>query len=314
MEFRVMLELSKSLSLESILTFVLISASIIGFVHARRRGESNRAAGWAGLETGLTSVLGAIAAGLFVWLMLALGGFSPKATFAVGWFFLLWPGVIDTIAWLLNGHTVFKPEHLTLMAGCVGTVVGFADGLRRIHAWSRWGSLQFLADVTWGLANNVNASLIHLINLGWGKPIPSQRVGAHRYDRGFCFAPHFALTQGNVCSNLRGRVETDLFDHEYVHVLQNRIFGPIFPLTYVGWMILFLIPAAIYGLVVGRLGSTIMSWCYFNNPWEEWAYRIGGGRYPELVWPIHRTLVWGVIFFAAVFGGLGWIIAQVWIP
>jgi hypothetical protein len=129
---------------------------------------------------------------------------------------------------------------------------------------------------------------------------------------GFCFAPQYALTQGNVCSNLRGRADEPLFDHEYVHVMQNRFFGPFFPLTYLGWMIVLLAPAALYGLAVGRPGSTILSWCYCNNPWEEWAYRVGGGRDPALVWPIRRTLVGAGIFFSLVFGFAGWTILRVW--
>jgi hypothetical protein len=260
-----------------------LAGGILGTWRARRCGEAGSGTLFAGIEVFGAILLGALAARTFAWSLLALLSFTPASVFGVGLSFLLWPGVFDAVAWLISGKPMFDPDSLVGWATAFGVLVGFWDGLRQIHDWRR-GGLSFLIDVTWGGAAVSLALLAHFLNLGWGRPLPSRRCGAHRYDAGVCAAPRYAIALGNLCGNLRGRGDTDLFTHESIHVLQNRLFGPLFLFTYILWPIVMLLPAFVYGLLVRRPFEVVWSWCYLNNPWEEWAYRHGGGRPPHLVW------------------------------
>ena len=49
----------------------------------------------------------------------------------------------------------------------------------------------------------------------------------------------FAVTLGSVMSNVPMHAG-ELLRHERQHVLQNRLFGPLYTLTYLGWMALML--------------------------------------------------------------------------
>jgi hypothetical protein len=78
-------------------------------------------------------------------------------------------------------------------------------------------------------------------------------------------------------SNMSGNGPgSTLHNHESVHVLQNRIFGPVFTLGYLAWMAVLLVPAAIAGMISRdpdvTVSETILWWCYYDNPWEVWAY------------------------------------------
>jgi hypothetical protein len=107
-----------------------------------------------------------------------------------------------------------------------------------------------------------------------------------------------------------------LYQHERTHVWQNRAFGPMFTLTYVGWMAVWLLPGVIAAAV--RKVSTreaVENYCYYNNPWETWAYLVGAGprtgRGP-LVWSDLAVLGWAIPFFAAAFAVAGLIVAKAW--
>ena len=85
----------------------------------------------------------------------------------------------------------------------------------------------------------------------------------------------FAFTQGNVISNLQSSPTTgrSLLRHETTHIMQNRIFGPIFPTTYVVWVIV--------GAIVGNFlepdsSKSVEDVAYYDNPWEQWSYAHGG--------------------------------------
>jgi hypothetical protein len=63
-------------------------------------------------------------------------------------------------------------------------------------------------------------------------------------------------------------------NHESLHILQNRIFGPLFQTVYVGWMIGAFIVGSIFWLfhTDHDYGSIIETAAYYDNPWEYWAY------------------------------------------
>jgi hypothetical protein len=94
--------------------------------------------------------------------------------------------------------------------------------------------------------------------------------------------------------------------HESQHVLQHFIFGPIFTVSYVGWMV----PAAIVGLVVGLIKGKgfngVEAWAYYNNPWEIWAYEVEGGRSQDgdtsLIWGPIASWIVSIVFWVLVVG------------
>lgn len=274
---------------------ILLGAGAFGGALAagmsRRSRQSAQETTLAAVEVSTTILLGALAARLFILTLLGVQPFGEKGIAAIGWAFLFWPGVIDTFGWLATNRTVFAGHDLVDWATVFGGLAGWWDGLRRIHDWRRFGGLPFLLDVTWGGAGTSIGVAAHFLNLGWGRPLDSRRLNAHRYDSGVCTSRIYAITLGNVCGNFQGRGDGPLFAHEATHVLQNRIFGPIYLFTYLFWMAVMLAPAFLWGARVRRPGEVIYAWCYANNPWEEWAYRIGGSRPGHLVWPTRRILI-----------------------
>lgn len=251
---------------------------IIRLIQGRGAGDAASNGG----EAFLTTLGGAILAQLTVAIFLHLGGETPGAVYLTGLFFLIWPGIIDLVASIFRpGDPLIDAQGLLWFAFIAGTGIGFYDGFRRIHDWTGTGALTFIADVTWGLPLNVNALAIHIINILTATAIDERRKGAHRYEGGFRIKGNFAFTQGNVLSNLSVGPGNDLYEHEQVHVLQNRMFGPLFWITYFGWLILFGFLGCISWLIFRNAtnssgtpiaGSFPIWWGYFNNPWELWAY------------------------------------------
>ena len=150
-----------------------------------------------------------------------------------------------------------------------------------IYAWRTWkGWAAFVLDHTWGLLGTAIAMLLHVVNLAWpgGRGyVANLSRGQNRfvYDGGFGFG-RYAFTQGAVMSNVSGS-RGDLIDHESLHVWQNRLFGPLFQVTYVAWFVL----GVLVGTVVAPFAKqswyqTVTDIAYLDNPWETWAYKKGG--------------------------------------
>jgi hypothetical protein len=264
--------------------------------------------------------------------MLSVGGDSDAAITVTSLLFFIWPGVVNLIS-LGFGPPVIGIDALLWIALGVGGLIGFFDGLWATHKWAGLGAPAFLLDVTWGLGGNTNGVLMHLINFAWaghGDGPDEIRHEAHRYERGFAIRSGFAFTQGAVMSSMDTLgPASDLFKHESIHVWQNRILGPFFWFSYVGWMGLVLIPALIAGLIDSgrRIGDAIMWWTYFDNPWEIMAYGIanpegrttqsfmsGGGTVTGWVcWPtpvaiivaVPGLLALGAAFVAILVAGYG---------
>jgi hypothetical protein len=288
-------------------------AGLLGF----REGAGSAA--WRGLEAALLALAGGWIARLFIGGLMAAADNSPGAGLALGWGLLLWPGAVDTILKIGGGGPVLTtPAMLMAIASGVGAFTGMMDGLWRTHRWRGPGVLTFLADVTWGLAGSTNGCLFHLFNFAWASHANEPRRGSHRYRSGFRFMSGYAVTQGAVMSNLDDcGAATNLLQHEETHILQNRIFGPLFTLTYLGWMGLLLIPAFITGLAVRTLGlfTTLQWWCYYDNPWEVWAYQIGGHRSDSnglLCWNLPIAAILGGVFFLGALAVHILIVAGIW--
>jgi hypothetical protein len=70
-----------------------------------------------------------------------------------------------------------------------------------------------------------------------------------------------------------------LNDHEALHTFQSRLFGPIFQITYVAWLVVGgLLAIIIIGPIAAAAGEdygeTIMDVAYRDIPWETWAYSL----------------------------------------
>jgi len=113
-----------------------------------------------------------------------------------------------------------------------------------------------------------------------------------------------------VISNIDPGPGTPPYTHKRVHVWQNRIFGPLYTLTYLAWLVALFVPGIIAGLLCGvSAGARITGYSYYNNPQEARAYRIGhqhGGSARTdrslLKWSDGVVLVASVLFSVALIG------------
>ena len=85
----------------------------------------------------------------------------------------------------------------------------------------------------------------------------------------------------------------------------------MYTLTYVGWIVVWVIPAVIVGIVTKGISGFFAgpnNWCYFNNPWETWAYAVQGAartsidgvddKDRKMIWPAKYVIAWSIPFFA----------------
>jgi len=279
------------------------------------RGE-DRTALLRGLEIGLLAFFGGTLARGFIGLALALGKDSPTAIAAATWIFFPWAGLVSSLWAVVSGHPLLSRDGLLWFALGVGSFVGIMDGVWRIHPWVGVGVLSFVLDVTWGLTGNLNACLLHVWNFFGGGHALEPRTGAHRYARGFYVKKDFAFTQGSAMSDLPDLPGTPLYAHERTHVWQNRVFGPLFVFSYVGWMLVMLVAGLVAALIEKvNVAQALEDYCYYNNPWEAWGYLVGAGpragRGP-LIWS--DALVFGVAipFFIAFLGVSAVVVRGVW--
>jgi len=169
----------------------------------------------------------------------------------------------------------------------IGATNGGLGGWRGTYAWRRpTGPLAFLLDSTWALPLTTGALVTHVaaaVQRGRGGYVASLsfRANRHVYARGFRIRRGFLITIGNtvhgvgddaLASPRRRRVVTD---HEDVHVWQGRWFGPLFPVLYVGWLVVGgAVGAAVWAVRRGDrpFGQVVETCAYYLNPFEWWAY------------------------------------------
>ena len=295
-----------------------VVGAIIGAIVAGRREQS---AGTLALEAGLHAAAGAFVARTFIAILLNLGGETREAGIAIGWAFLLWPGAIDTVAALFGSQLLTTPDRLLFIGAVVGALGGLFDGIWQVRAWPWPSALTFIVDYSWGLAANTNGALVHLLNTFIDGHASDGRTDVHRYTGGFHVKAGYAFTQGLVMSTLPDAPGTSLYIHERTHVRQNRIFGPLFTLTYVAWAVVMFVPAAIAAAVKSfGFREMVEAWSYYNNPWETWAYKVGqdNGAGPRTDFGTHvwsDTLVVGVSvpFFAVAAIVAFLVVSAVWL-
>lgn len=219
------------------------------------------------------------------------------------------------IAGAAIGAVATWPVGFAPVGAVVGGLNGAISGWLATYEWQRSrGVLAFVLDSSWALLTTGAGLLIHGLNLvvrnaGYA-PELSVRANRHVYRRGFRLRKTFAMTWGNVM-NGAGDIDGDtqrairrrrlVTDHEDVHVWQARVFGPIYPVVYFGWIVVGGLAGAVRWLIKRdhSLGGSMDAWGYYANPFEWWAYsrddnwppRALGDRAP-LVWrhPIVRSL------------------------
>lgn len=290
---------------------------VVGLILAATRGESWTVA----LETALLALAGSFLARTFISILLSLGEDSPAAGLLVGWGFFLWPGAIDTVAALFGAQLLTSPDRLLWIAVGVGGLCGLIDGVHRVRSANLAGAATLALDTTWGLGGTTNGCLIHIWNTFAASHQNDGRRNVHRYDGGFRIKSGYAFTQGPVMSELPNGPTTSLYAHERTHVSQNRAFGPFYPLSYLGWMALMLVPGlAAAGVRKAPVGEAVEAWCYYNNPWEAWGYKVGqnNGAGPRtgfgaLVWKDQTVLAVAVFYFLAVLAVSAFLISAVWL-
>jgi len=271
--------MSEIFSVTAIVVSLLIGAggAILALIVRLVKGDGADAL-WRMLETFLTGMFGAFLAHTFIYLMLWAGGHSDAAVTVTSLFFFIWPGLVNGVAHLATGHPVIGEPGVLWIALFVGGGIGIMDGLWATHRWLGLGPLAFLLDVTWGLGGSTNGLLLHLIDsiiATHADGASENRNEAHRYVGGFHIKSGYVFTQGAVMSDAGSApVGADLYWHETIHTWQNRVLGPFYWMSYVGWMIVLFIPALIAGAIKNRMADAINWWTYYNNSWEVMAYGI----------------------------------------
>ena len=174
-----------------------------------------------------------------------------------------------------------------------GLLYGLETGILLIYDLSRFvGWIQLIIDMTWSLINTVFGfvfgNLIYIIfgnpsrsnseNQGWIVYLPRSSTG---------FGNSVLQTLGTV--NIGGAGQ-----HEKMHLLQARIFGPLylplFALFYIFTFIIQIIWTSIIGWILKVTGirntawfqpsshsavSGFFGWIYYATPFELWAYASG---------------------------------------
>jgi hypothetical protein len=312
-----------------VLIFLIIFAAaalIIGFIGALLRNDPIGNAFLSALEAAILAFAGGLLARSFISFLLWTGRDSPNVAFLLGWGFFLWPGLIDTIPRLLGKQYLTRPNVLLWIAASVGAFTGMMNGLWQTPDWIGPGLPAFVLDETWGLAGTTNGNLLHLLNfIGGDHVVGETRTDFHRYQGGFTFVPNSGLTLGAVMSSISNS-DPDLqatIAHENTHIWQNRLFGPIYTLTYLAWMVLLFLPGLAWGLISGDgAGVDIQAFSYYSNPWEAWGYAVGEGlgdtprtapiRGPG-IWPDWAVWLGAIIFFLLFLYVVGWrIVYRVW--
>jgi hypothetical protein len=176
-------------------------------------------------------------------------------------------------------------------------IVMFAYGI--VAAWmgsydlgSPMGWLMLLVDLTWSLPNTVFGALTGL----WLYAIFGNPSSANSAGRGWItYSPRSTTGFGNDVLQTLGTINIGgSGQHERMHLLQARIFGPLYlPLFGVFYVITFLIQclfSLILGLALKAAGirtsahlnppsrsavSGFFGWIYFATPFEVWAYASG---------------------------------------
>jgi hypothetical protein len=196
-------------------------------------------------------------------------------------------------------------------------VNGAYTGARGVYNWeSLSGYEAFALDSTWGIVGTTLGNLLNTINTIGGAEYSdelSRRQNRQVFLGGF--APFswngddYAHVQGNVISNLNTGADThgtDLRKHENSHILQSRLFGPLFQAAYIGnaahgldWGLNYWAYKNIFTDENPNLGDVLETTMYRNGPFEQWSYRshnpesldgVSDAGYPRCFFPVYPAV------------------------
>jgi len=198
------------------------------------------------------------------------------------------------VAGLLVGLGLAQAAAGGLVVGIVlGLIYGlFAGVLLAYDLGSGPGWLALLVDLTWSLPNTLFGLIIGIpLYLIFGNPSKAQSAG----QSWISFAPRGSGAFGNQVLQTLGTVNLGgAGQHERMHLLQARIFGPLYlPLFGVNYVVTFLIQVlwtGTLGLILWKAGtrtkpyfrpsassavSGFWGWIYYATLFELWAYASG---------------------------------------
>lgn len=170
-----------------------------------------------------------------------------------------------------------------VILGAIGLGLGVIHGVvlakgEGYHNTPR-GWFLLIIDHTWSLPNTVVGSLFLALNLMFGNRVDSVAMaGRTTVVMRSGVARGFATTIGPV----EAGTSPGIARHEYVHVLQSRIFGPLYlPSVIVNYVVATILP---YWLLyhdrtarpIRSFGDYFLRGVYPHVWNEEWAYRVEG--------------------------------------
>jgi len=174
-----------------------------------------------------------------------------------------------------------------------GLLYGLEAGILGVYNLSRLkGWVEIIADMTWSLPNTVFGFIVgNLIYIFFGNPSRNQSQ-----DQGWIvYKPRSSDGFGNDILQTLGTVNLGgAGQHEKMHLLQSRIFGPLYlPMFIVFYMVTFLIQilwTTTLGWILKKTSirdtawfcppsssavSGFWGWIYYATPFELWAYASG---------------------------------------
>jgi hypothetical protein len=190
---------------------------------------------------------------------------------------------------------LFSPVPIVLIAIIAAVMVLYAIVATAVESYdlsTGMGWLTLIVDCTWSLPNTVFGAVIGLpLYLIFGSP----STAASRGGNWISFAPRSTTGFGNNVLQTLGTVNLGgAGQHERMHLLQARIFGPLYlPLFAAFYIVTFLIQGLftlILGLILKAAGARnnaslqppassavpgFWGWIYYATPFEVWAYATG---------------------------------------
>jgi hypothetical protein len=202
-------------------------------------------------------------------------------------------GTVWLVLTLVPSFSALKGTAPSLVINLVGVLVsasnGVVSGQRRIYHWrDPLGWLAFCADSTWAILGTA-CTVLFLALSPLSRTALYQRAYSRRHNRliyegGFglggisqTFGLLARITPRHLIPSAMGDPETIFraaVQHETLHILQNRLFGPVLYVSYLLWLPVGAVLGCLFGIFVKQpLLLSIWDMAYYNNPWEIWAWR-----------------------------------------
>ena len=198
-----------------------------------------------------------------------------------------------TAAVLAGTGTLSSQPWIVFVVLAYGFLYGLEAGILTIYDLGRGvGWLALFVDMTWSLPNTLFGSIIgNLVYIWFGNPSRSESK-----DQGWIvFKPRSTTGFGNSVLQTLGTVNLGgAGQHEKMHLLQARIFGPLYLSLFAVFYVITFTLQILWTFTLGGLLWLIKvrdkayfrppshsavggfwGWIYFATPFELWAYASG---------------------------------------